>query len=456
MGTGGTKGMENISASFRDPAGYVFEKDGGLYRQILPYGKSTFELFLQSGLAEKLMSAGKLAAFQLEAENERGPVLRLSRVPYITYPYEWSFSQLRDAALLTLDVTREALSYGMILKDASAFNVAFHHCRPLFLDHTSFEVYEEGMPWRAYRQFTMHFLAPLLLMKKVDLRCLGLLREDIGGIPLDLTSRLLPWHTWLQPNPLLHIHLHALMEQKYSSDKKTQTPKRLPKKRLLALLEVMADWLDAMKPPRQSTEWAKYYSDNSYSDESFTFKQQAVKEFCAKNRVRSCIDLGANCGIFTKIAAEYADTVIAADYDACAVEALYQLGKNEQADIQPVLLDLNNPSPDIGVLNVERDSFFKRTHADRVLGLALVHHLRVTGNWSISQIATLFDKLAPQALIEFVPLDDVQTQRLTRGREEIYQDWTLDNFRAAFMEKFKYCEAKPIPQSGRVLLVFSK
>ena len=121
-----------------------------------------------------------------------------------------------------------------------------------------------------------------------------------------------------------------------------------------------------------------------------------------------------------------------------------------------MLLDLNNPSPDIGVMNLERDSFFRRTNAERVLGLALIHHLHITGNWSISQIATLFDKLAPQALVEFVPLDDVQTQRLTRGREEIYQDWTLDNLRAAFLEKYKSCETKSIPQSGRVLLAFNK
>lgn len=448
--------MDNISASFRDPAGYVFEKDGELYRQILPYGKSTFEQFLQTGLADKLVTNGKLAAFHLEEENELGPVLRLSRLPYITYPYEWSFSQLRDAALLTLDVMREVLSCGMILKDASAFNVAFHQCHPIFLDHTSFETYNEGMPWRAYRQFAMLFLAPLLLMKKVDLRCLALLREDIGGIPLDLASRLLPKHTWLQPNPLIHIHLHALMEQKYSSDKNAQKTTHLPKKRLLALLEGISDWLTAMHPPKQSTEWAQYYSDNSYSDQSFAFKQQVVREFCAQGKVRCCIDLGANCGVFTKIASEYADTVIAADYDARAVESLYQLGKNETADIQPMLLDLNNPSPNIGVLNVERDSFFRRTNAERVLGLALIHHLRITGNWSISQIATLFDKLAPQALVEFVPLDDVQTQRLTRGREEIYQDWTLDNLRAAFLEKYKSCETKSIPQSGRVLLAFNK
>ena len=450
------KTADNLSASFRDPDGFVFQKDGALYRQILPHGRASFERFVQSGLSQRLIDQGNLADFQIEEENELGPVLHIDRLPYISYPYEWCFSQLRDAALLTLELMQEALVNGMILKDATAFNVAFRKCRPVFLDHTSFEIYQEDAPWRAYRQFTMHFIAPLLLMKKVDLRCLQLYMKDIDGIPLDLASRLLPWHTWLQPNPLLHIHCHASLERRISSGKSSRNATHLPKKRLLALLEGMSNWLVSMTPPRQSTEWEQYYSDNSYSDHSFAAKQEQVRQFCGRQRVDTCIDLGANSGVFTQIAADYAKLVIAADYDARVVEALYHLGQKQIADIQPLLLDLNNPSPDLGVLGVERDSFFKRTHADRVLGLALIHHLRITANWSIRQIVSLFDRLAPVALVEFVPLADEQTQRLTRGREEIYQDWTLENVRNAFLEKYASCDIKPLPDSGRVLLELSR
>ncbi|MBR4673708.1 MAG: hypothetical protein IKP00_04515 [Victivallales bacterium] len=445
-----------LTSSFRDPAGYVFERDGELYRQILPAGKEAFTHFQQSGIGEHLISQGKMAAFTVDGENELGPVLHLSRLPFVTYPYEWCFSQLKEAALLTIELMQEALSCEMILKDASAFNVAFHKCHPIFLDHTSFEIYHDGMPWRAYRQFTMQFIVPLLLMQKVDLRCLGLLREDIGGIPLDLGSHLLPWYTWLQPNSLLHIHLHALFEQKYSSDKASQKTSQLPKKRLLALLENIKGWLSSLKAPKQATEWAQYYNDNSYSKESFEYKKQAVMEFCSKEKVKRCIDLGANCGVFTQITAEHADTVIAADYDARAVEALFQLGKTQASNIQPMLLDLNNPSPDIGVLNNERDSFLKRTKADCVLGLALLHHLRISGNWSLGQIVSLFDRLAPRVLVEFVPLEDVQTQRLIRGREEIFQDWTLENLCKAFREKYSRFKVEVIPQSGRVLMAFER
>ena len=447
---------DNLSASFRDPDGFVFEKEGELYRRILPHGRASFDHFIHSGLAQRLVEQGKLAEFNIIEEDEQGAVLHLTRLPYISYPYEWCFSQLRDSALLTVELMQEALACGMILKDATAFNVAFRKCRPVFLDHTSFELYQEDTPWRAYRQFVMHFIAPLLLMKKVDLRCLQLFLENIDGIPLDLVSRLLPWHTWLQPNPLLHIHCHASFEKRISSDKSLRNQTRLPKQRLLALLDGMASWITSMKPPKQATAWKYYYSDNSYSDRSFAAKQQKVREFCNHHHIHSCIDLGANSGVFTQIVAEFAKLVIAADYDACAVEALYNLGQKLTADIQPLLLDLNNPSPNLGVLCVERDDFFKRTSADCALGLALIHHLRITGNWSIQQIVSLFDRLAPAALVEFVPLNDEQTQRLTRGREEIYQDWTPDNVRNAFLKKYASCHATPLPDSGRVMLELSK
>ena len=445
-----------MQASFRDPAGFVFEENGELYRQIRPCGRSAFEMCQQSGLAVRLMEQWKMAPYSVVSDNEQGIVLHIKRLEYITYPYEWCFSQLRDAALLTLELMFEALDNGLILKDASAFNVAFQKCKPVFLDHTSFEEYKEGSSWRAYRQLIMHFVAPLLLMQKVDLRCLQLFRSDIDGIPLDLASRLLPMHTWFHLNPLLHIHLHSLLEKKVSSDKSGHKTSPISKRRLLALLKGLQSWIKSMKMPKQSTAWENYYSDNSYSDEGFAAKERIVREYCSGNTFHSLIDLGANSGVFTRIAAESVGFVIAADYDQRAVEALYRLGKTEKGEIQPLLLDLNNPSPDLGVLCAERDSFFRRTKVDCALGLALIHHLRITGNWSIKHIVTLFDKLASNALVEFVPLEDIQVKRLTRGRDEIYQDWSLGNVCRAFQESFNVRGTYPIPDSGRVLIEITK
>ena len=448
--------MQRLPSSFRDPAGFVFEQDGELRRQILPDGRVGFKRLVRSGLAERLMQEGKLAGFEPCGENDLGPILRLQRLPFISYPYEWSFSQLRDAALLTLELMEAALEQGMILKDATAFNVAFRNCRPVFLDHTSFELHRDGEPWRAYRQFAMHFIAPLLLMKHVDLRCIALLRKSLDGIPLDFASAMLPWHTWLRPNALLHVHAHAIMERRLSSEHTRQRTVQIPRKRLQALVHGLREWLGALRPPRQATLWKDYYQDNSYSDRSFAFKQDAVRAFCELHPGDDCIDLGANAGVFSRIAAEHSSRVVAADYDACSVEALYHLGREMRQDLQPLLLDLNNPSPETGVLCRERQSFFQRTRATRVLGLALIHHLRITGNWSISQIVALFDALAPAALVEFVPLDDIQVRQLTRGREEIYRDWTLDNLCDAFRAKYPSCVPTPIPDTRRVLLDLSR
>ena len=441
---------ERLSGSFRDPSGYVFSEGGRLFRRITETGKRDFSCFINSGLAEKLSREGKIVPFGLSGKDDS--LLELEKLPFITYPYEWSFSQLRDAALLTLELLREALTHDMVLKDASAFNIAFRNGRPVFMDHTSFTVYRENEPWRAYRQFAMHFPAPLLLMQKCDLRCLGLFREDLGGIPLELASRLLPWHTRLSPGILIHIHLHAAFDKRCSEVPGEARKASLSRKQFENMIDSMFDFTASLRFPRQKTAWAQYTGTTSYEEASFLFKQQCVEAFCRTCAPGVCLDLGANSGAFSEIAARYARHVVAADIDPCAVEFLYQLNREKVPNLVPVLLDLNNPAPALGVLNAERDSFFDRFRGDLVLGLALIHHLRITGNWSLEQIAELFARLAPKALVEFVPREDPQVKQLLRGREEYCPDWTLDEMCRVFARKYKNCERIPIPGSCRTLL----
>ena len=137
-------------------------------------------------------------------------------IPFISYAYEWSFSQLQDAALATLAIEKKALEHGMSLKDASAYNIQFRGSRPVLIDTLSFERYREGEPWVAYRQFCQHFLAPLALMSHTDVRLGQLLRVYIDGVPLDLASRLLPGKTKLSLGLATHIHLHAQAQRKYA------------------------------------------------------------------------------------------------------------------------------------------------------------------------------------------------------------------------------------------------
>ena len=451
---GGEGARGKIAGSFRDPSGYVFRENGGLFRQITQAGQNDFEAFINSGLADKLLDDEAVVPFTFSGRKEM--VLILEELPFITYPYEWSFSQLRDGALLTLEIIAEALKRGLVLKDASAFNIAFRKGRPVFIDHTSFTVYRENEPWCAYRQFIMHFLAPLLLMRKCDLRCLGLFRNDIGGIPLELASRLLPRTTWLSPEILIHVHLHALFERHVSEARDAARKAELKPNQLENMVSSLHSFIAGMRFPGQRTAWAAYSGSTSYNDESFRFKQACVDSFCRECAPKVCVDLGANNGIFSETVSKYAAVTVAADIDPCAVEQLYRLSREKCPGIIPVLLDLNNPSPGLGVFNGERLSFFDRFRGDLVLGLALIHHLRISGNWSLEQIAELFARMAPRALTEFVPREDPQVKQLLRGRKDYCTDWTLEKMCAAFRRRFARCETIPIPGSVRTLIRLSR
>ncbi|MBP5181570.1 MAG: class I SAM-dependent methyltransferase [Lentisphaeria bacterium] len=396
------------------------------------------------------MAEKKIVPFRF---TEKENVIELKRLETITYPYEWCFGQLRDAACLTLELAERSLDCGMILQDATAFNVAFENVSPVFLDHGSFCLYRPGEAWKAYRQFVMHFLAPLLLMKYTDFRCLNFFRTSVEGFPLDFASRLLPWKTFLKLHPLIHIHLHARMEKKYSA---AAPPPKTPvtgEKQLRAFLGELRNFVSHLSPGGKKTRWADYATDNSYTPKAMAFKKEMIDRICLQRKFPVVVDLGANTGIFSEIAAKYSRRVIAADSDPAALEQLYETAKAEKRNILPVLQDLNDPSPGIGMFNQERSSFFSRVRGDLVMGLALIHHLHISGNWPVESIVKLFADMTGQAaVVEFVPREDPQVKKLLRSREDIFEDWTLENVTAAFRKRFRTCREIPIPDSPRVLL----
>ena len=210
-----------IPGSFRDPSGFMFVHEGILYRQVASSYRDAYEHLMRSGLYKALVEAqqliphedlGRDVAFASDAHT----VLKPESIPFISYPYEWCFSQLKDAALLTLQIQRTALDHEMSLKDCSAYNVQFRAGRPILIDTLSFERYREGQPWVAYRQFCQHFLAPLALMRYRDVRLGQLLRVHLDGLPLDMASSLLPFRTWLRFPLLAHLHLHAKAQQRFA------------------------------------------------------------------------------------------------------------------------------------------------------------------------------------------------------------------------------------------------
>ncbi len=447
------------NASFRDPSGFLFQRDGILYRQINRSYQDDYDLLMSSGLYGRLIKAKKLIPHE---EVDIAPpvtelayrVIRPEQVSFISYPYEWSFSQLKDAALLTLSIQKTALEYGLSLKDASAYNIQFHNGRAILIDSLSFEAYQEGKPWVAYRQFCQHFLAPLALMSLVDVRLSQLLRVYIDGIPLDLASALLPFRSRLQFGLLAHIHLHASAQKRYSNapERARGQTRQVSKMGLTGLIDSLQKTVKSLAWRPSGTEWGDYYDATNYTREAFDHKIQIVKEFMAAIQPRQVWDLGANTGIFSRLAAETGILTISCDIDPAAVEKNYQeMRKNKETRLLPLVLDLTNPSPGIGWGNEERESFIQRGPVDAVMALALIHHLAISNNVPLPGVAEFFARLGNWLIIEFIPKEDSQVQRLLATREDIFPAYHQAGFEEAFGACFSIESAHPIQGSRRIL-----
>ena len=452
-----------VDGSFRDPSGFVFTRNGTLYRQVNQSFAPSFDAFIASGLYDELARDGLLvphrnAPLGLAATPGACAVLEPERIPFIAYPYEWSFGQLRDAALLTLTLHQRALERDFVLRDASAYNVQFRDGRPVFIDTLSFEPREEGSPWVAYGQFCEHFLVPLLLMSRRDIRCGSLLRSHLEGVPLELGSRLLPGRTWLSPNILFHVHLHARAQARYADRAVATGGARRAMKReaVLTLVRGLRSCIEGLEWTPAGTEWADYVDDNSYTDAATRSKQAIVAAALAPLGARTVWDLGANTGEYSRTARTVAPLVVSFDIDPAAVERNYRRVRSaEETGILPLLLDLANPSPAQGWAHSERLSLEQRGPADALLALALIHHLAIGRNLPLERVAAFLSRLGRALVIEFVPKDDVQVRRLLRNREDIFPDYTAEGFERAFRRHFRVDAVHPVAESGRTVYLMT-
>ena len=275
---------ERVTGSFRDPSGFLFYTNGHLYRQVNQSYKVDYDLLISSGLYKSLVESKLLIPHEeveinpLKAE-DCYKVLEPEKIDFISYPYEWCFSQLKDAALATLKIQKLALEHGMTLKDSSAYNIQFKDGKPVLIDTLSFERYVENRPWIAYRQFCQHFIAPLALMSYKDIRLCQLLRIYIDGIPLDLASSLLPARTRFSPSLLAHIHLHAKQQARYADKKVDLKTLKLSFRNFYGIIDQLMGMVKGLTWRPRGTEWADYYNDNNYSSISFEHKKEIVADF---------------------------------------------------------------------------------------------------------------------------------------------------------------------------------
>ena len=450
-------------ASFRDPSGFIFRHEGTLYRQVNKSYAETYQK-LMADLYPTLVKKKRLIPHQevdlgLALSDDAHVVIQPEPLELISYPYEWSFSQFKDAALLTLNIQKQAFKKGMILKDASAYNIQFHRGRPVFIDTLSFDVYEKGSPWVAYKQFCQHFLAPLALMSQVDIRLGKMMAQYIDGIPLDLTASMLPGKTRLSPSLGMHIHGQALSQKKFEKDPDAvKTHQRAISPQIMeALIDSLAKAIRKLSWSPGDTEWADYYdATHNYGNDGLDEKAQDVKALVDVAKPSSAWDLGANTGKFSRLLPEDVPTV-AWDIDPSCVEMNYQkLGEEKNTHVTPLLVDLTNPSPALGWAHRERMSLADRGPVDLVLALGLIHHICISNNVPMDRVAEFLASVGKKVILEFIPKEDSQVELMLKTREDVFPNYHLEGLEAALDPFFQVVERKAINDTVRTLFLLER
>ena len=451
-----------LPASFRDRSGFLFQREGRLLRQVNQAYREDYALLDSSGLYEELVGRGLLVPHRELEEAPADPalafkVLEPERIPFISYPYEWCFGQLKRAALATLEIQKRALARGLCLKDASAYNIQFRGSRPVLIDTLSFERLVEERPWTAYRQFCQHFLAPLALMAKVDVRLSQLLRIYIDGVPLDLASRLLPGRTRFSAGLALHLHLHAGAQRRYSEARAAPARGRMTRAGHIGMAENLEATIGGLRWEPRGTAWQSYYDETNYTSGGIENKLAITEGFLGQARPRTAWDLGSNTGMFSRVASRQGIYTVSIDSDSGAVELNDRAAVEEKSEnLLPLLIDLTNPSPSLGWQNEERLSLRERGPADAVLALALIHHLAIGNNVPLADIAAWFSRLTRWLILEFVPKQDSQVQRLLSFRADIFDDYHEEGLEKAFAGAFRIVSRQPVRDSARVLYLMER
>jgi len=445
-------------SSFRDPSGTVFSRGGRLLRQVNHCYREQYEALMGSGLYKQLTDKKLLIPHREVNDEGCGGhaflVLEPERIPLISYPYEWCFGQLKDAASATLYIHKLALEKDMILKDASAYNIQFMRGRAVHIDTLSFDFYREGEPWAAYGQFCRHFLAPLFLTAYTDIRLSQLLRVYIDGIPLDLAGRLLRGKGGFAVRAHIHWHAKSVLNHAQAGRDADKPPRavKVSKFNMTAMIDSLIKIIEKLKLPGIQTEWGGYYSRTNYSEEAAGEKKRTVSEYLGGADPAVTWDFGANDGTYSRLALRGGDRFAAAfDIDPVAVERNYAEVVRSGENMLPLILDLTNPSPAIGFANCERGSLVMRQKPDCILMLALIHHLAISNNLPFKIIAEWLGALCGSLIIEFVPKTDSQVQILLANRGDIFPDYTEEGFEAAFGEYFGIIKKHALAGSGRIV-----
>lgn len=450
-------------SSFRDPSGYIFSSEKGeILRKIFPIYFNQYYKLKETNFYQKLFANKLLIPHEELLASKDEIILKPEPISFFSFPYEWCFLQYKLAALHTLKLQKYSLENGFTLKDASAFNITFQKGKPIFIDTLSFDFYIENEPWRAYKQFISHFLAPLLLTKYYGSAYLKLLSHNVEGMSINEVAKILPFYARFNPIVYSNIYLLAKFEKKFSNDSENISKKSilLSKKSQIRIIESLYNFIKNLKS-NENSEWENYYNQINYDSNAFDFKKKLIANWINDIGAKKIIDLGGNDGTFSRVLTNEEIDFIVCDIDANAVESnMKQVIRNKEENIMPLVIDLLNPSPSIGFSNAERSSFFDRVKEYKpnlVLSLALIHHITLTGNVPFEMTAEFFSKMTPYLIIEFPDKKDSWVQFLLKSKKDFkyhFDDYCIDNFEKVYSVFFDTLKKNKIENTDRTMYLF--
>ena len=450
-------------ASFRDPAARVLRHDGQILRYLTSAALRDFQTLSSTRFYQEFTASGRLVATELASGPPTLPlsdpwvaVLRHQTIPVVSYPYEWCFSMLKDAALLQLDLLVAALDEGMALKDATPFNIQWLGARPVFIDIGSFKAAEPGEPWAGYRQFCETFLYPLFLQAYKDVPFHPWLRGSLEGVEAEHINRLMSARDRLRPGVFTHVYLLSKVQSRYAATqrnvRKDLRAAGFSAEMVKHNVRRMRRIVERLTWSRARSTWSNYALCNTYEQADRERKKRFILRAAASTH-RSCVwDLGCNTGEYSRAVSECADLVVAVDADHLAIEHLYRALKTEHAStILPLVGNLTDPSPGLGWRHRERQTLDERSRPDLILALALIHHLSIGQNVPLPDLVAWFGSFEADLVIEFVAPEDAMVEQLLRNRDELDFGYTQDRFEACVAEHFVIAETEGLQSGTRTI-----
>ena len=457
-------------ASYRDPSGRVYIRGGRVFRTVMPYASGDFDYVQSTGIIEELEKEGLIVESKqidpaILGEEGAGAcyVIEHPRLPFISYPYEWSFSALKTASLIFLDIQLRALAKGVTLSDATAYNIQFVGPKPIFIDRLSFRRYREGEFWLGHKQFCEQFLNPLLLRSIFGIPHNSWYRGALEGITSDDLVGLLPWRRKFTWKILTNVVLPVAFQKKATEDlvaeqAKSYKKRKLPLVTFRRILESLKEWISGLKPAdTEKSIWSDYAKTHNYSIEELEHKSKYVSHFIESLKPKLVGDLGTNIGDYAAVALKAgAAYVIGFDYDQKALEIAFSRAQEERLQYLPLFLDGANPTPDQGWAQKERKGLSNRLAADAILVLAFTHHLAIGRNIPLPELLNWLTSLAPKGVVEFVPKSDPMIKCMLNFREDIFHDYTEERFLCYLETVANIVETEVVSSSGRRLIRYSR